>query len=115
MRLAIFQGHAPNCTGCPACSEIAAAILTNPMNPSLITAMGHPDLRALAERELRDIGLSQRLLDAPDPYEPGLARLRSTSGYAGGTERVIATSEHPLLEPPDPYASALEQMRKENR
>jgi len=55
MKLAQFSigTHDPACTGCPVCSELAAAILANPTNPVLSEAMGRPALRTLAERELR--------------------------------------------------------------
>lgn len=86
MTLARFTNgtHSPGCSGCPACSELAAAILANPTNPVLREAMGRPRLRALAERELRT-AVPQNTVTAAedytprDPYEPYLSTLRAAA------------------------------------
>ena len=84
MKLATLRGgHPTDCTGCPACSSLAAAILANPTNPILIEAMGRPALRTLAEQALRE----ETIPPASDQH----ARIRQ---MAAGTP---ATAGRPAL------------------
>jgi hypothetical protein len=133
MELATLSHHDPNCTGCPTCSELAAAILQNPTNPILITGMGNSQLRALAERALRSGVPTVRDDEVPDAYAPGLATLRAAQpeartarpddeaqlhSMANFRARVyeVATSgrdsantpatSRTHLEPPNPYSDA---------
>ncbi|HXG86736.1 MAG TPA: hypothetical protein VNJ02_00255 [Vicinamibacterales bacterium] len=94
--------HSPTCTGCPICSELAAAILANPTNPVLIQAMGNPTLRALAERELRKPVL--RLAADSVPVPPDLyAAIRA--GHAVAQPQPPRVASNGVPEPPDLYAA----------
>jgi hypothetical protein len=106
--------HSATCSGCPVCSDLAAAIVANPTNPVLVEAMGRPHLRALAERQLRTAASStdgewERRTTTPTL----LARLgREQLQQEGLTVTPpVTASASVYASPPDGYKIALAKLK----
>lgn len=102
--------HSPTCSGCPVCSDLALAIISNPTNPILGEAMGRPHLRALAERELRAAGAPRAAL-SPTPRSAAAAPVAVSELVAAARREFSDDGYDPHGQAPDPYAAALAQRR----